>query len=580
VLYGGHDTVRGATVPFLAFALFLGVAMSITAFPVLARILGERRMQATPTGVLALACAALDDVVAWSLLAVVVAITIGGTLTGAALKLALTAGFAVLLFLVVKPLLAGLVRRYRAAGQLTPDLLAVVLVGVLLSAYATELIGVHAIFGAFLFGAVMPRTDPRLSRDVLERLEQISMLMLLPVFFVVAGQQVDVRGLGLAGLGELVLILLAAIGGKFLGAFGAARLLRVRNRQAVALGILMNTRGLTEIVILQVGALLGVLDPELFTLMVIMALVTTIMTEPVLRAVYPDRVVQREIAAAERAELGVTDAFTVVVRLPEDGTEDEAERLVGLAAALLGREERARVVLVRLLLRPAFPLELASGLGPDLAAIAAAGDGLRRIARGLEASGVSCSVHARFSANPDDDLAELASTLPADVVLVPEPVGRSRAEAHGAATEAAGTALRAAVSTHADEAALVTVRLAGSAPAPGEPLRIAVLTDGSAGGRAAVRLAGRIAVRHGVAVGVGGTRRRRSERRAEAAIHTLRRHRIDAHPLPDHAAHVLVLPAEATAPDTGGATAVLRVRPAARDADEDLDQVVARALAD
>src|SRR3954452_11332411 len=329
-LYGTHDVVGGRTMPPLAFALFLGVAMSITAFPVLARILTERGIHRLPLGVLALACAAIDDIVAWSLLALVVAVAVGGTLGGVGTIVGLTAVYAAVMLLVVRPLLRRLVTGFCAQGRLTPDALAVVLVGVLVSTFATEEIGVHAIFGAFVFGAVLPRDEPGLIREVLQRIEQVSVLLLLPVFFVVAGLQVDVGGIGARGLVELVAILAVAIGGKFLGAAAAARLSGVRHRQAVALGVVMNARGLTEMVSLQVGARLGVLDQQLFTLMVVMALVTTVMTEPLLRRIYSDRTVAREVAAAERAELGEPGAFTVLVavppREPDTAREPDAAR--------------------------------------------------------------------------------------------------------------------------------------------------------------------------------------------------------------------------------------------------------------
>ena len=174
--------------------LFLGAAMSITAFPVLARILTERRMHRTPVGVLALACAAIDDVVAWSLLAVVVAVAAGGTLAGFGTILLLTVVYALVMVVVVRPLLARLTARYHAAGRLTPTCWPWCWSGLLRSACATEVIGIHVIFGAFVFGAVMPRSEPALTRAVLQRLEQVSTLLLLPVFFVIAGLQVDVRG--------------------------------------------------------------------------------------------------------------------------------------------------------------------------------------------------------------------------------------------------------------------------------------------------------------------------------------------------------------------------------------------------
>jgi Kef-type K+ transport system membrane component KefB len=577
-LHEHHGAVDGRPVSFPAFALFLGVAMAVTAFPVLARILTERAMHRTPTGVLALACAAIDDVLGWSLLAVAVAVVVGGSVTGVALVLCLTAIYALVMFLGVRPLLARLVARYRAAGRLTPDMLAVVLVGVLLSAYATDLVGVTAIFGAFVFGAVMPRAEPGLTREVLERLEQVSLLLLLPVFFLVAGLQVDAGAIDARGGVELVLILAVAIGGKLLGTAAAARLQRLPRRQATALGLLLNTRGLTEIVVLQVGLQLGVFDPELFTLMVIMALITTIMTEPLLRLVYPDRIVQREIAATERAELAEADTFTVLVAVSDAGPGD-GERLAALGRGLLGRERPARVVLAKLLPQPPVALELASGLGTDLATITAAGGELRVLARRLETeagpdSGVRCSVVARFSADFAADLAALAATVDADVLLVPEPVEREReAEPAGAvATLAAPVAVLPQVA----DAALAVVRFP-TVPPPPEPVQVAVLTDASAGARAAVRLGAQLALHHGTPVALGGTEERRSGRRAAAAVQALRRHGIDAYDLPDGVVfHALLLPAGAEEPRVGAATTVLWVRPGSADLDDDLDQAVAR----
>jgi Kef-type K+ transport system membrane component KefB len=597
VLHPLHAQVDGQPVSALAFVLFVGVAMSITALPVLARILTERGMQRTPTGVLALACAAIDDVLGWALLAVVVAVVAGGTLAGVGTIMGLTLAFVLVMFLVVRPLLTRLVPWHRAAGRLTPDILAIVLAGLFLSAWATDVIGVHAIFGAFVFGAVMPRKEAAaLTREILERLEQVSLLLLLPVFFVVAGLQVDIGAVGASGLWQLGLILLAAIGGKFIGAAVAARAQRMPRRQATAIGLLMNTRGLTEIVILQVGVQLGVLDPTMFTLMVIMALVTTAMTGPLLRLAYPDRVLQRELAAAERAELGEVDAFTALVSVPEVGapgaSDGDGERLVELARGLLGREQPARVVLARLLPQPTVALELASGLGTDLARITAAGDELRVLARRLEAEGVACSVVARFSADPATDLAALATAVAADIVLVPEGSGTAQgtdAEADGAGLAgapeaAAGVATLAppvAALPQVTEAALAVVRFPapGTAPPPA-PVQVAVLTDGGAGARAALRLGAHLALHHATSLAVGGTEDRRSGRRVGAALQALHRHEVPAHDLPDGVVfHVLLLPEGAPEPRVGSATTVVWVRPGAADVDEDLDQAVGRIVA-
>jgi Kef-type K+ transport system membrane component KefB len=556
-LYGTHDVVGGRTVSPLAFALFLGVAMSITAFPVLARILTERGIHRLPVGVLALACAAIDDVVAWSLLALVVAVAVGGTFGGAGTIVGLTAVYAVVMFLAVRPLLRRLVTSFRSEGRLTPDALAVVLVGVLLSAFTTEEIGVHAIFGAFVFGAILPRDEPGLIREVLQRVEQVSVLLLLPVFFVVAGLQVDIGGIGARGLLELAAILAVAIGGKFLGAAAAARLSGVRHRQAVALGVLMNARGLTEIVILQVGAQLGVLDQQLFTLMVVMALATTVMTEPLLRRIYSDRTVAREVAAAERAELGEPGAFTVVVAVPAGCAPADAAGLVAVARGLA--HGPARLVLCRFLPGHVNPLELASGAGSDLTAIAAAGDELRALA--VDVAGVRPTVVARFSPDPRADLAALARTLPADVVVV------------GAAPDQEDDE-----PLDVGDAALVTVELP-LRPVDLATARVGVLVDRGPGGRAGLRL-GALLAAPGRQLAVAGVDDRWSGRRLGSVTSALQRHGVPATELgPQTDVDVLLLPGGAEhAGDSD--TAVLRVRPAATDVDDDLDEALARAAGD
>jgi Kef-type K+ transport system membrane component KefB len=263
-----------------AFMLFMGIAMSITAFPVLARILTDRDMARSPLGVVALACASIDDVLAWTLLAAVVAL--GGPTGPEQWRILLAAPYLLGMFFVVRPLLRRLAARTTAVS-LTPGVLACVLAGLLLSAATTEWLGLHYIFGAFLFGVVLPRTGTeRLRADVHDRLGQLSGTLLLPVFFLVAGLQVDLSGLDAGGLGDLALILAVAIGGKFAGAFTAARLNRMPLRESAALATLMNTRGLTELIVLNVGLHLGILSQDLYSLMVVMAVVTTAMAGPLL----------------------------------------------------------------------------------------------------------------------------------------------------------------------------------------------------------------------------------------------------------------------------------------------------------
>lgn len=279
----------------LGFVLFMGVAMSVTAFPVLARILTDRGMLQTPIGGLALTCAAVDDVLAWSLLAAVVALTDAGGPDQWRMLLALP--YVALMLWGIRPLLRRFAATARdATGKLTAVALAAVLVGLLLSGALTEWIGLHFIFGAFLFGVIMPRDGAALLREqILERVGQVCSVLLLPVFFVVAGLKVDLSIVDAIALGELCLILLVAIGGKATGAFLGARVHGIRVRQSAVLAILINTRGLTELIILAVGLQLGVLDQTLYSLMVVMAVVTTAMSGPLLRLVYPPERVQRDM---------------------------------------------------------------------------------------------------------------------------------------------------------------------------------------------------------------------------------------------------------------------------------------------
>jgi Kef-type K+ transport system membrane component KefB len=266
--------------PFASFALFMGVAMSITAFPVLARILTDRKMATTELGVVALACAAADDVTAWCLLAFVVGFA-QATMHDALVVVALVVVFVVVMFTVVRPLVA---RRLAASAgpSPTPGTIAATLVCMLLSALATESIGVHAIFGAFLFGVVIPH-DSGLARALIAKLEDVVVILLLPAFFAFTGMRTRIDLVSGATAWMLCgLIIVVATIGKFAGTFVAARATGMAARAAASLGILMNTRGLMEIVVLNIGLDLGVISPTLFAMMVIMAIVTTVATTPLL----------------------------------------------------------------------------------------------------------------------------------------------------------------------------------------------------------------------------------------------------------------------------------------------------------
>jgi Kef-type K+ transport system membrane component KefB len=280
-LYQNHATVDGQPVGKLAFVLFVGTAMAITAFPVLARIILEHRLQLSPVGRLSLACAAIGDVLAWCILAVGSAVAASSGVAHALTVLGLLVPYALLLRFAVRPLLNLLITRMTRNGEVSPHVFGLVAAGVLLSAYTTQLIGLDAIFGAFAFGLVMPRRsgDAALRARVQTPAEHITAL-LLPVFFVTTGLSIDITQLGGSGLIELLVICAIACIGKIVGASVPARLTGMSWRDAGVVGVLMNTRGLTELIILNAGVSMGILDQRMYTMMVVMALVTTAMAGP------------------------------------------------------------------------------------------------------------------------------------------------------------------------------------------------------------------------------------------------------------------------------------------------------------
>jgi Kef-type K+ transport system membrane component KefB len=259
------------------------VSMSVTAFPVLARILTDRRMHQTRMGTIALSCAAVDDVTAWCLLAFVVGLAQSNP-SSAGITVALTFCYIAFMLVVVRPGAVWLARRYEHPSRVGQRTLALICVALLLSALATELIGIHALFGAFLLGAVIPH-DSGLARAALEKLEDVVVVLFLPAFFAFTGLRTEI-GLVIGVEQWLIcgLIILVASAGKFGGTLVAARLTGLDWRDAASLGVLMNTRGLMELIVLNVGLDLGVLSPTLFAMLVLMAVVTTLATTPALHA--------------------------------------------------------------------------------------------------------------------------------------------------------------------------------------------------------------------------------------------------------------------------------------------------------
>ncbi len=468
----------------LPFALFVGTAMSVTAFPVLARILTDRNMHRTRIGSIALASAAIDDVLAWSLLAVVIAIAGAGT-GSQQLRLLLAPVYVGVMFGLVRPLLRRLADVYQRRGGLTPNVLAAVLVGLLLSSYATDWMGLKYIFGAFLFGVVMPREGtaplregvpplregvPTLREAIIGRLEPISVMVLLPVFFVVSGLSVNLSSVGLSGLVELCLILLVAIVGKFGGGFVGARLAGVHSRRAGVLATLINTRGLTGIVILSVGLQLRILDQSLYSLMIVMAVVTTMMAGPLLHFIYPGRFVARDIAEADRAALGTAAEHRILVLIEAPET---AAPLVDVGAALAASRENSQLILSHLVAhQPDTRLEVGTGLGGELLGMTRSTGKLQALKDRASARGVQADVRSRFS---QDIAAELpgyvADAKPDTIVLGPGVTSPEPLTADGAVQ-------------------LVTV-LRSLPEAPGA---VAVLWTRGKSGAAAVRVAAQLAV--------------------------------------------------------------------------------------
>jgi len=286
LLYPANDVVAGHHVGKSSFVLFLGVAMSITAFPVLARILTGFGLHRSRLGAFVMACAAGADVLAWAMLALVVAIVAGHGGLSTLRLLGEMVIFAAVLALVVRPVCRRVLmhRLVRARSGSLPFVL--IVTGLLASAWFTTRLGFQPIFGGFAFGAVMPRDAvSRVAPEIPLLIEKVAQL-LVPVFFVVTGLSVNLTGLGGQGLLEIVLVLLVACTGKFFGATGGARLSGLDTRRSCAVGVLMNTRGLTELVVIEVGATLGILTGRLVSVMVVMAVVTTVVATPLFRRLY------------------------------------------------------------------------------------------------------------------------------------------------------------------------------------------------------------------------------------------------------------------------------------------------------
>jgi Kef-type K+ transport system membrane component KefB/nucleotide-binding universal stress UspA family protein len=402
---------------FTGFALFMGAAMAITAFPVLARILTDTGLHRTRIGALAITCAAVDDVTAWCILAVVVAIVKSTGPVDAIQTVLLALGFVGLMIFVVRPLIARVASVKPDRGRIGATVMSGLLVALFLSAWATEAIGIHAIFGAFMFGAVLPRSHS-IASQITERLEDVTVLFLLPVFFAVVGLSTQI---GLVSGSELWLltglIVAIAIVGKIGGSVIAGLAAGETFRSSTVLGVLMNARGITEIVILTIGRSPGVISPALFTMMVLMALITTFMTTPLLTLLYPRDMIDSDLTGDATREMMalVTRDRRVMVGVTDPVT---AQPLLELAKRLRGLDESPATIILASVVRPPGYEQVRANLSAMDDAAAVAEEELGVVQARLEAEGIETEVVTAVGPDPSLELIRLVERRGAGMLLL------------------------------------------------------------------------------------------------------------------------------------------------------------------
>jgi Kef-type K+ transport system membrane component KefB len=483
-------TLVGPHTKFLPFALFMGVAMSITAFPVLARILVERRMLKRPVGAMAMGAAAVDDVTAWGLLALAAGVARTGGFTVSLVRVVVLAiVFSAAMAVIGRRLLARVADAYDEVGRIPAGWIAAIFLGVLLSAYVSQQIGIAAIFGAFVMGMVMPRRAD-LTHDVSRRVEDFVTTVLLPLFFVVAGLKTDIGSLNRPVLWLLTLLLLAvAVIGKWAGAMSAARYAGLPWRESAALGLLMNTRGLTELIVLNIGLELGVVTPAIFTMLVIMALVTTFMAGPLLRLVdrrgemaAPAEEELRSVAKATEAEVRAPVPERAFLVAPQD--ERNVEALLRIAEPMARSQPPRELILARLVVLS----RGVTGIARDDHQLSLAAAEIHARRDRLVAGGVAARAVAFTSADPGEDLARLAAEHEVDLVLMD---GQRPLLGEGVPRGAVGTVLAKAPCDVA-----VLVERDKSSPDIGPDFPVLVPFGGAEHDWAALELAAWIATSH------------------------------------------------------------------------------------
>jgi Kef-type K+ transport system membrane component KefB len=304
---------------FVSFALFIGISMSITAFPVLARIVQEKGWTKSHLGTISIASAAFNDVAAWCILAAVIAISKTGSFQSSMYNILLSVVYVVFMLYAVKPFLKKIGDIYKNSEVVNKSVFAFFLLVLILSAYTTHLIGIHALFGAFLAGVVMPQL-PSFRKLIVDKIEDISLTLLLPLFFVYTGLRTEIGLLNTPHLWTVcALIIVVAVVGKFVGSAFSAKILGETWKDSLSIGILMNTRGLMELIVLNIGYEMGILPPPIFVMLVIMALVTTFMTTPILSLInyiFPEKNIEEEYHRNQA--LGIFKAI-IALGNPENG---------------------------------------------------------------------------------------------------------------------------------------------------------------------------------------------------------------------------------------------------------------------
>ncbi len=407
---------------FTAFALFMGVSMSITAFPVLARILVERRMLKRPLGVLALASAAIDDISAWFLIALATAVAVAGSGIEVVRTIALAIAFCLLMAFVVRRIIARASTAYDEAGRVPGAWIVAIFAGVLLSAYTTEVIGIALIFGAFVMGAIMPR-HAGLTEDVTHRMEDFVVFLLLPLFFCYTGLRTNVLLIDRAELLLLTLVLtVVAIACKFGGTLLASRVTGLGWRESAVIGTLMNTRGLTELIVLNLALEKGVISEALFAMLVIMALVTTFMAGPLLRLLDPKNQygapIEEELADA-RKESQDLSSLPIPERaiLVAPQTEGALPQLLALTEPLARSTPPRELILARLI-PPPRGASVRGGLQTEGFLLRAASAEVQAARARLLAERVAARAVAFTSTEVGRDLVRLAEDEAVDLLVL------------------------------------------------------------------------------------------------------------------------------------------------------------------